>query len=94
MKYIVLLSSILFLSGGMFTKEQLVILSVPRMNCATCPVTVKKALQKVEGVTSVNVIYKSKMAEVSFNDEVASVSYLQKTTNDTGYPSHLVKANE
>ena len=30
---------------------QTVTLSVPGMSCATCPITVKKALSKVEGVS-------------------------------------------
>ncbi len=94
MKYIVLLSSILFLSGAVFAKEQSVILSVSGMNCAACPVTVKKALQRVDGVMSVNVTYKGKTAEVSFNDEVTSVSELQKATKNAGYPSHLVKTQK
>ncbi|CDI94334.1 putative periplasmic mercuric ion binding protein component of transporter [Pseudomonas aeruginosa PA38182] len=34
---------------------QTVTLSVPGMTCSTCPITVKKAISKVEGVSKVNV---------------------------------------
>ena len=44
---------------------QTVTLSVPGMTCAACPITVKKALTKVEGVTKAEVSYENREAIVT-----------------------------
>lgn len=62
-------------------------LSVPSMNCAMCPITVRKALDKVDGVKQADVDYKTKSAVVVYDDQKASVDLLTKATEDAGYPS-------
>jgi mercuric ion binding protein len=62
-------------------------LSVPSMNCAMCPITVRKALEKVDGVKQADVDYKTKSALVVYDDQKASVDLLTKATQDAGYPS-------
>ncbi len=64
-----------------------VTLSVPGMNCAVCPMTVKKALKKVRGVKSAAVDFDSKQAVVTFDDEKTSVEALTRATAAAGYPS-------
>ena len=59
---------------------QTVTLSVPGMTCASCPITVKHALSKVEGV---------RQAVVTFDDAKTNVQKLTKATEDAGYPSSL-----
>jgi mercuric ion binding protein len=68
-----------------------VTLSVPGMNCAACPITVKKALNGVPGVSKAEVNYDNKEATVTFDDAKARVDALLKATADAGYPS-TVKA--
>ena len=68
---------------------QTVTLSVPGMTCAACPITVKKALSKVEGVSHVDVTFKQREAVVIFDDAKACVQKLTKTTEDAGYPSSV-----
>jgi mercuric ion binding protein len=68
-----------------------VTLSVPGMNCAACPITVKKALNGVPGVSKAEVSYDNKEATVTFDDAKAKVDALLKATADAGYPS-TVKA--
>ena len=80
---------LLSISGVISAAEQFVILSVPGMNCPVCPITIKKSLQQVTGVKSVNVIYESKTAEVSFDDKVTNIKSLLKATENVGYPSYL-----
>jgi periplasmic mercuric ion binding protein len=89
MKNMFVFWALLSLSGVIFAAEQSVILSVPGMNCPICPITVKKSLQQVDGVKSVNVIYESKTAEVSFDDKLADIKSLLKATENVGYPSYL-----
>lgn len=64
-------------------------LSVPGMTCATCPITIKKALTKVEGVTRVEVSYEKLEAVVTYDDAKTTIEALTKATTDAGYPSSV-----
>lgn len=64
-----------------------VTLSVPNMNCAACPITVKKALIKVDGVAKVDVSLDKREALVTFDDTKAAIGQLTRATTDAGYPS-------
>jgi mercuric ion binding protein len=64
-----------------------VTLSVPGMTCAACPITVKKALSKVQGVEKVEVSFEKKEAVVTYDDVKTNVEALTKATGDAGYPS-------
>lgn len=88
MKNIVFLC-LLSQSGFLFAAEQSVILSIPGMDCPVCPITIKKSLEKVAGVKSVDVSYENKTAAVSFDDQSADVKSLLKATENVGYPSTL-----
>ncbi|MEO6986110.1 MAG: mercury resistance system periplasmic binding protein MerP [Paralcaligenes sp.] len=66
-----------------------VTLSVPGMTCAACPITVKAALSKVEGVSKIAVILDKREATVTFDDAKTSVQALMKATGNAGYPSTL-----
>lgn len=68
---------------------QTVTLSVPDMNCAACPITVKKALSKVEGVNKINVNFEKREATVVFDDKKTAVSKITEATEMAGYPSSL-----
>lgn len=76
-------------SGLLFAAEQSVILSIPSMDCPVCPITIKKSLEKVAGVKSVDVSYENKTAAVSFDDHTLDVKSLLKATENVGYPSTL-----
>ena len=66
-------------------------LSVPGMYCPVCPITVKKALVKVEGVSKVNVNFDWREATVTYDDARANVADLIKATTNAGYPSEVKK---
>jgi len=68
---------------------QTVTLAVPGMTCAACPITVKKALTKVDGVQEVKVSYEKLTAVVTFDDAKTSLQKLTKATEDAGYPSSV-----
>ena len=68
---------------------QTVKLHVKNMDCAACPITVKKALTRVPGVASATVDYDSKTAVVSFDPAKATLEAITKATGDAGYPSSL-----
>ncbi|MCI0356465.1 MAG: mercury resistance system periplasmic binding protein MerP [Acidobacteria bacterium] len=64
-----------------------VTLSVPGMTCAACPITIKKTLSCVDGVTAVDVSFDKKEATVTFDDQKATVDALTKATANAGFPS-------
>ncbi len=68
---------------------QTVTLSVPGMTCASCPITVKKALSKVEGVSKTDVSFEKREAVVTFDDAKANMQKLTKATENAGYPSSV-----
>lgn len=68
---------------------QTVTLSVPGMTCSACPITVKKALSKVDGVSQVQVTFEKREAVVIFDDAKANVETLTRATTNAGYPSTL-----
>lgn len=70
---------------------QTVTLSVPGMTCAVCPITVKKALSRVEGVSKAEVSFETREAKVTFDDAKTSVQALTKASEDAGYPASVKK---
>jgi mercuric ion binding protein len=75
--------------SGARAAEQTVVLNIPTMDCATCPLTIKTALLKVKGVSRAEVSYERREARVTFDDAVASIAALKKATSDAGYPALL-----
>ena len=78
-------------AASVVAKEQTVTLEVPTMNCVTCSITVKKALENVDGVKLAKVSYDTKLALVTFDDEKATIKALTDATTNAGYPSKKVK---
>ena len=70
---------------------QTVTLAVPGMTCAACPITVKKALTKVEGVIEAKVTWEPKEAVVTYDDAKTTPAALTKATENAGYPSTVKK---
>lgn len=68
-------------------EPQTVVLDVQNMTCELCPITVKKALDKVPGVAATKIDLTKKTATVRFDPERANVAALVKATTNAGYPS-------
>ena len=64
-----------------------VVLEIPTMDCATCPITIRLALMHVTGVSKAKVSYDKREARVTFDDAKTNVAALTKATKDVGYPS-------
>ena len=75
------------LAGTALAEQQTVMLAVEKMTCALCPFTVSKAIENVEGVTSVDVDYASKTAEVTFDDAITDVNIVAAASTNAGYPA-------
>ncbi len=86
-KLITVLALAVALSAPAWAATQTVTLSVTGMKCAACPITIKKALNKVEGVEKVEVNLEKKEALVTFDDAKTTVEALLEATKNAGYPS-------
>lgn len=86
-KFVALFGLLAALSAPAWAATRTVTLSVPSMTCATCPITVKKALQKVEGVIEAKVTWEPKEAVVTFDDTRTNAQALTEATRNAGYPS-------
>jgi mercuric ion binding protein len=85
------LATIIVAAAPAWAAVQTVTLSVPSMDCPVCPITVKKALMNVAGVSKAEVNLDKRQATVTFDDAKTNVSALTQATTDAGYPSRLDK---
>jgi periplasmic mercuric ion binding protein len=69
---------------------QSAILAVENMTCGTCPIVVKKALEKVPGVSATAVDFDKKTATVTFDPDKATTARLTQATTEAGFPSKLI----
>ena len=84
----------IFFTGPAFASDQTVLLAVPGLSCAVCPITVKKALLKVKGVKTVQVDLDSRKARVNFDDARTNIAALIHATTVAGYPSNVWEAKK
>lgn len=79
------------LSPLAWAAQQTVTLSVPGMSCATCPITVKKALTKLNGVVDVKSNLGKRETTVVYDDSRVAPEALTQATTDAGFPSTVTK---
>lgn len=88
MKFVpTLMAGLLASAGTAAAGSRTVTLDVTKMDCAVCPITVRKALEKVPGVENAKVDFKSKRAIVAFDPAKTSPEALARATADAGFPS-------
>lgn len=61
--------------------------SVDNMTCATCPISVKKAMLRVDGVKSVEIDFGTKNAEVVYDPAITSPETIAAASAGVGYPA-------
>jgi len=66
---------------------QTAVLDVRNMTCGLCPVTVKKALEKLPGVSQAEIDFAKKTATVTFDADKTAAAALVKATTEAGFPS-------
>jgi mercuric ion binding protein len=84
----------LALVAPIWASPKTVTLNVSGMTCAACPITVKKALEKVQGVSKVDVRFENKQVLVTFDDAKTNTDALVKATTNAGYPSQPENATK
>ncbi len=89
MKKLLASLALIAITAPAWAAVQTVTLAVPGMTCAACPITVKQAISRVDGVNKVNVSFDKREAVVTFDDAKASVQKLTQATESAGYSSSV-----
>ncbi len=77
---------------SVFAADQTVSLQIEKMTCALCPITVRKAMQRTDGVQEVKVNFDTKIAIVTFDDSKTTAADIAQASTDVGYPATPLKA--
>ncbi len=83
----------LLVAGAVLANEMKTItLAVDKMTCNVCPITVKKALKALDGVSAVEAKYEGEgngWAKVTYDPSKVDIEDLTFATESAGYPSRL-----
>jgi mercuric ion binding protein len=71
--------------------SQIVTFDVEKMTCATCPIAVKKAMLRVDGVEDVSVDLDAKIAVVTYDSNLTTPSAIGSASTDVGFPASVRK---
>lgn len=78
-------------AGPTFAAElRTVTLGVEHMTCAACPITVRKALSHVAGVSASRVDMKAHTATVTFDPTRTSPEALATAVSQAGFPAKVL----
>jgi mercuric ion binding protein len=69
--------------------DQTATFDVEKMTCATCPIAVRKAMQRVDGVKEVNVSLDSKTAIVTYDANVTTTAEIGNASTEVGFPASV-----
>lgn len=86
-KFLTVIAVMATISSPAWAATKTVTLAIPGMTCAACPITVKAALGKIDGVEKTEISFKKREVVVTFDDAKTTVAALTKATADAGYPS-------
>lgn len=64
--------------------------AIEKMTCATCPISVKKAMKRVDGVKSIKVDFKTKIATVVYDPALTTPAQIAAASTNVGYPASEV----
>lgn len=84
-----LIALLMFAAATAIAAERQVTLAVDGMDCAACPITVRKALERVDGVKVTRVDVASGTMEAAVSDDAITDAQLLRATADAGYPSRI-----
>lgn len=90
MKSLALLFAATVIGSSAFAgKTSTATLDVSNMTCSACPITVRKALEKVPGVDAAKIDLKTHRAVVTFDPDKTTPELLTKATAGAGFPSSV-----
>ena len=69
--------------------EETVTFDVDKMTCATCPIVVRKAMLRVDGVKEVSIDLDSKTAVVTYDVELTTPAEIESASTEVGFPASV-----
>ena len=91
-RFQVLIPVMLLASVAIQAAEKTVVLSVPDMNCPSCPYMVEQSVNFVDGVQSAKAELKTRTCSVVYDDAIASIEDILGATADIGYKSTVIES--
>jgi mercuric ion binding protein len=86
------LFALLLVAGSAFGAEpRTITLGVEHMTCAACPITVRKALSHVAGVTQSTVDMEAHTATVTFDPGKTTPEALATAVSEAGFPAKVLR---
>ena len=73
------------------TAQRQTTFAIENMTCATCPITVKKAMEGVTGVTAVSVDFASKTARATYDPRRTNAAAIAAASTNAGYPARAIQ---
>ncbi|MBS0474324.1 MAG: cation transporter [Proteobacteria bacterium] len=64
--------------------------AIENMTCATCPITIRKAMEGVAGVSAVSVDFAAKTARVTYDPRRTNAARIAAASTNAGYPARAV----
>lgn len=83
LSFALLASSPLALAAGLQTAS----FDVENMTCPTCAITIEKALERIDGVTAVQVDPDAATVTVEFDPEQSTQTAIQEAISEAGFPA-------
>jgi len=77
-------------ASASFAAEKTINLSIPDMNCPSCPYMIEQSISFVEGVISADAVLETKTCSVTYDDAIASVDDILRATVDIGFKSMVI----
>jgi mercuric ion binding protein len=69
--------------------DETVTFDVEKMTCATCPIAVRKAMQRVDGVKEVEVSLENESAVVTYDPSATTAAEIGQVSTDVGFPAKV-----
>lgn len=65
--------------------------AIEKMTCATCPITVKKAMMGVAGVSAVTIDFVTKTARATYDPRRTNATTIAAASTNAGYPARTIQ---
>ena len=78
-------------SAQVAAAERQATFAIENMTCATCPITVRKAMKGVAGVSEVSVDFAAKTARATFDPSRTTVTAIAAASTNAGYPARAIQ---
>ena len=72
------------------TAQRQTTFAIENMTCATCPITVRKAMTGVAGVSAVSVDFAAKTARATYDPQRTNAGQIAAASTSAGYPARAV----